>query len=73
MAIIGARQVGKTTLANQIAGKGRFRGVTRFDLESPRDQARLADPLCPLFTGLKCPVFSSTWPVQYQAACLSEM
>ena len=48
MAIIGARQVGKTTLANQIAGKGRFRRVTRFDLESPRDLARLADPMIAL-------------------------
>lgn len=41
--LLGARQVGKTTLARQIAG--RFQGpVTRFDLEDPSDSARLADP-----------------------------
>ena len=44
VAIIGPRQVGKTTLANQVAAKGRSKRVTRFDLESPRDLARLADP-----------------------------
>jgi predicted AAA+ superfamily ATPase len=42
--LIGARQVGKTTLAMAYAGG--FQGeVTRFDLESPRDLARLEDPL----------------------------
>ena len=46
--IIGARQVGKTTLANQIAAQGRFKRVARFDLESPRDLARLADPMITL-------------------------
>ena len=42
--IIGARQVGKTTLARQLAmqesGKSTF-----FDLEDPGDLARLADPM----------------------------
>ena len=44
VAIVGARQVGKTTLAAQVAKAGRARRVTRFDLESPVDLARLADP-----------------------------
>jgi len=45
--IIGARQVGKTTLASQVAD--RFdRGVIRFDLENPEDLARLADPMLAL-------------------------
>jgi predicted AAA+ superfamily ATPase len=43
VAILGARQVGKTTLALQIAE--RFGGSThRFDLEDPGDLARLDDP-----------------------------
>ena len=43
VAILGARQVGKTTLARQIAA--RFRGPTAFfDLENPDDLARLAEP-----------------------------
>jgi uncharacterized protein len=42
--VIGARQVGKTTLAKAYASS--FNGdVTRFDLESPRDLHRLDDPL----------------------------
>jgi len=45
--IIGARQVGKTTLARMLAsewlGKSSF-----FDLESIEDQARLADPMLAL-------------------------
>lgn len=42
VAILGARQVGKTTLARQVAA--RWHGPThRFDLEDPDDQARLAD------------------------------
>lgn len=42
--LIGARQVGKTTLAMTYASG--FPGeVTRFDLESPRDLHRLDDPL----------------------------
>jgi uncharacterized protein len=41
--ILGARQVGKTTLARQFAGS--FDGpVSRFDLEDPDDLARLAEP-----------------------------
>lgn len=43
VAILGARQVGKTTLADQLAD--RFAGtVTRFDLEDPDDLARLNEP-----------------------------
>lgn len=45
--IIGARQVGKTTLARQIAGRSGA-PVTFFDLENPEDLARLADPLLAL-------------------------
>ena len=42
--MIGARQVGKTTLAMAFAAE--FEGqVTRFDLENPRDLHRLDDPL----------------------------
>jgi len=42
--LIGARQVGKTTLASALAAG--FPGeVTRFDLESPRDLHRPDDPL----------------------------
>ena len=42
--LIGARQVGKTTLAMALADD--FRGeVTRFDLENPRHVSRLEDPL----------------------------
>lgn len=43
VAILGARQVGKTTLASAFAHD--FDGpVTRFDLEDPDDLARLAEP-----------------------------
>lgn len=42
--IIGARQVGKTTLARQLS-KRDWKAVTVFDLEDPRDLARLADPM----------------------------
>lgn len=42
--IVGARQVGKTTLALGIAG--RWEGTTRFlDLENPLDLAQLEDPM----------------------------
>ncbi|MEP6835873.1 MAG: ATP-binding protein [Gemmatimonas sp.] len=45
--ILGARQVGKTTLARQLLATQR--GATaHFDLESAADQARLADPLLAL-------------------------
>ncbi len=49
--IIGARQVGKTTLARMIAER-RKRGVAFFDLENPEDLARLSDPMLAL-KGLK--------------------
>lgn len=43
VALLGPRQVGKTTLARQLAGQ--WQGPVRhFDLEDPDDQARLADP-----------------------------
>lgn len=45
--IIGARQVGKTTLARQLTA--RHKGpVTFFDLENPADLTRLDDPLLAL-------------------------
>ena len=53
VALLGARQVGKTTLAGQIAD--RFPGpVHLLDLESSADLARLSDPLLALspLTGL---------------------
>lgn len=43
VALLGARQVGKTTLAREIA-KARSGPTTFFDLERSRDVARLADP-----------------------------
>ncbi|MGH7713012.1 MAG: ATP-binding protein [Gemmatimonadaceae bacterium] len=47
MALLGARQVGKTTLARQVAAPSRT--PTRFfDLEDPRDLAQLADPMLAL-------------------------
>lgn len=51
--ILGARQVGKTTLAQQLA-KAHRGPVTYFDLESAEDLARLSDPLLVLrpLTGL---------------------
>ncbi len=47
VAIIGARQVGKTVLARTVA-KAWQGPTTYFDLESPEDLARLADPLLAL-------------------------
>lgn len=45
--ILGARQVGKTTLARMLAS--RWKGpVTFFDLENPGDLSRLQDPLLAL-------------------------
>ena len=41
--LIGARQVGKTTLARQLI-EGEERSVSFFDLEDPTDEARLSDP-----------------------------
>lgn len=43
MAILGARQTGKTTLARQIA-RSLKRKCLFLDLENPHDRARLADP-----------------------------
>ena len=43
VAILGPRQVGKTTLANLIGDQRGGEPVTRFDLERPSDLARLAD------------------------------
>lgn len=53
VAFLGARQIGKTTLARQLAAS--WDGpVKHFDLEDPDDQARLADPAFALrpLTGL---------------------
>jgi predicted AAA+ superfamily ATPase len=52
VAILGPRQIGKTTLAGQVAGAATR--VTRFDLENPADLARLTDPMLGLqdLTGL---------------------
>lgn len=47
VAIIGARQVGKTTLARIFLRQQRT-AVTLFDLEDPRNAARLADPMLAL-------------------------
>lgn len=44
VAILGARQVGKTTLAAQVAARRRGE-VRTFDLERPQDRAALADPM----------------------------
>lgn len=47
VALLGARQVGKTTLARNIANQ--YRGpITVFDLENPTDLARLDDPMLAL-------------------------
>ncbi|MCP5120436.1 MAG: ATP-binding protein [bacterium] len=51
VAILGARQVGKTTLARQILNARPSAGE-RFDLESPADLARLEDPELAL-TGMR--------------------
>lgn len=45
VALLGARQVGKTTLARQFA---KSKTLSFFDLESARDLARLTDPLLAL-------------------------
>ena len=43
VALLGPRQVGKTTLARRLATTHRG-PTTTFDLEDPRDVGRLADP-----------------------------
>ncbi len=47
VAILGMRQVGKTTLARALAGRTLPPG-NHFDLEDPRSVARLADPMLAL-------------------------
>jgi hypothetical protein len=47
VALLGARQVGKSTLARELA-KSSTGDCTVFDLENPRDTARLADPMLAL-------------------------
>jgi predicted AAA+ superfamily ATPase len=47
VALLGARQVGKTTLARQVA-RSYGASVAFFDLESSRDLAKLADPMLAL-------------------------
>lgn len=44
VAILGARQVGKTTLAHEVAEADSQVQVHRFDLEDPDDLARLQEP-----------------------------
>ncbi|MDP1651521.1 MAG: ATP-binding protein [Rhodocyclaceae bacterium] len=53
VAIVGARQTGKTTLAGMLAASSGG-AVQRFDLEDPRDDMRLASPMLALegLTGL---------------------
>ena len=46
VALLGARQVGKTTLAKELAKS--WRRVVRFDLEDPRELARLDEPMLAL-------------------------
>jgi len=47
VAVLGTRQVGKTTLAGMIADQWQAE-ITRFDIEDPRDMARLAEPMMAL-------------------------
>jgi predicted AAA+ superfamily ATPase len=47
VAIVGARQIGKTTLARMLSSQ-RKGPVLRFDLEDPRDLVRLSDPMLTL-------------------------
>ena len=48
VAILGPRQCGKTTLANQFSGQNIYKEVHSFDCEDPRDLARLDNPLLSL-------------------------
>jgi len=45
--VLGARQVGKSTLAHEL-GRGLAVPVSTFDMEDPRDLARLTDPMLAL-------------------------
>jgi uncharacterized protein len=45
--LLGARQIGKSTLAGLVAGRSRSE-ITHFDLEDPRALARLAEPMLTL-------------------------
>ncbi len=45
--IVGARQVGKTTMANELRRRART-STTFFDLEDPEDLSRLSDPMLTL-------------------------
>lgn len=47
VAILGARQIGKTTMAAEVV-RAHGRRSLRFDLENPADIARLADPMLAL-------------------------
>ncbi len=47
VALLGPRQVGKTTLARTFAGRSDH-PTAHFDLENPQDSARLSDPLLAL-------------------------
>ena len=47
VALLGARQVGKTTLARSVLA-GTTGPTAFFDLEDPRDLARLSDPMLAL-------------------------
>ena len=47
--LIGARQVGKTTIARMVSSEWKGK-VTYFDVENPEDQSRLADPMLALKT-----------------------
>ena len=48
VAILGPRQCGKTTLAKQFARREKADPVHRFDLEDPRDLAKLDEPMLAL-------------------------
>ena len=48
VAILGPRQCGKTTLARQFARREAAAPVHRFDLEDPRDLAKLDEPMLAL-------------------------
>ena len=64
VALLGARQVGKSTLARQLTASHRGR-TTWFDLENPADLARLSDPgleLRPLAWDWWCSTRSSGFP-----------